>query len=48
MSIIMRAHTSIDPNEIKACLEMLRATHAGTGFMHESFHREDPAQFTRK
>ena len=22
-------------------------THAGTGFMHESFHPDDPAKFTR-
>lgn len=27
---------------------MLVATHAGTGFMHESFHKDDAAKFSRK
>jgi meiotically up-regulated gene 157 (Mug157) protein len=26
---------------------MLKTTHAGTGFMHESFERDDPKKFTR-
>jgi meiotically up-regulated gene 157 (Mug157) protein len=26
---------------------MLRDTDANTGFMHESFHKDDPAKFTR-
>ena len=26
---------------------MLQKTHAGTGFMHESFHKDDPKKFTR-
>ena len=25
----------------------LKATHAGTGFIHEAFHKDNPAQFTR-
>lgn len=25
-----------------------RKTHGGTGFMHESFHKDDPTNFTRK
>ena len=48
MSIIMRGLTSTDDTEIKQCLDMLQHTHAGTGFMHESFHKDDPAKFTRK
>jgi hypothetical protein len=48
MSITMRALTSIDEQEITTCLKMLKQTHAGTGFMHESFHKDDPANFTRK
>jgi len=48
MSIMMRAFTSTDDAEIKACIEMLMRTDAGTGFMHESFHKDDPARFTRK
>ncbi len=47
MAIIMRALTSRDDAEIRECLAMLRATHAGTGFMHETFHKNDPANFTR-
>jgi meiotically up-regulated gene 157 (Mug157) protein len=48
MSIIMRGLTSSDDKEIKMCLDMLQKTNAGTGFMHESFHKDDPTKFTRK
>ncbi|MET0465000.1 MAG: glycoside hydrolase family 125 protein [Chitinophagaceae bacterium] len=48
MSIIMRGLTTNNPAEIKQCLSWLQATHGGTGFMHESFHKNDPAKFTRK
>ena len=48
MSIIMRAFTSNDENEIKTCIKTLMKTHAGTGFMHETFHKDDPNNFTRK
>ncbi|NIR45722.1 MAG: glycoside hydrolase family 125 protein [Gemmatimonadetes bacterium] len=47
LGIIMRALTSTDDAEILYCLRMLKATHAGTGFMHESFHKDDPSRFTR-
>lgn len=48
MSIIMQAFTSSSDQEISACIKMLIATHAGTGFMHETFHKDDPANFTRE
>lgn len=48
MSIMMKAFTSNDEAEIKWCIEMLMRTDAGTGFMHESFHVDDPTNFTRK
>lgn len=48
MSIILRAITSVDDKEIAACIETLRTTHAGTGFMHESIHKDDASKFTRK
>jgi uncharacterized protein len=48
MSIIMRIITSKDDNEILSCLKMLKNTNAGTGFMHESFNKDDPKNFTRK
>ena len=47
LGITMRALTSTDDAEILYCLGMLKSTHAGTGFMHESFHKDDPARFTR-
>jgi hypothetical protein len=47
MAIIMRALTSTDDQEIMGCLRTLRDTHAGTGFMHESFHKDRPEEFTR-
>jgi meiotically up-regulated gene 157 (Mug157) protein len=48
LSIVMRALTSTDDAEIRSCLLMLRATHGGTGFMHESFHKDDATRFTRQ
>jgi len=48
MSIIMRALTSTSDAEIKACIETLQRTHGGTGFMHESFHKDDATNYTRK
>lgn len=47
MSIMMKAFTSNSDAEIKECVEMLMKTDAGTGFMHESFHKDDPNHFTR-
>ncbi|WP_330443858.1 glycoside hydrolase family 125 protein [Flavobacterium sp. C4GT6] len=47
MAITMRALTSTDGNEIKECIKILKATHGDTGFMHESFHKDDPKNFTR-
>ena len=47
LGIIMRALTSESDREIARCLRMLKATHDGTGFMHESFHQDDPSRFTR-
>ncbi|MGM1430704.1 glycoside hydrolase family 125 protein [Sphingobacterium lactis] len=47
MSIIMRAFTSTDDEEIRQCVQMLKKTHGDTGFMHESFHKDNPKKFTR-
>ena len=47
LGIIMRALTSSDDKEILYCLRMLKNTHAGTGFMHEAFDKDDPKKFTR-
>ena len=48
MSIMMKAFTSTDDAEIKTCIKMLMDTDAGTGFMHESFHKDDASNFTRE
>lgn len=48
MSIIMRGLTSNNDQEISKCIAVLTRTHGGTGFMHESFHKDDPTKFTRK
>jgi len=48
ISLIMRALTSDDDDEILLMLRYLKNTHAGTGFMHESFHKDDASDFTRK
>lgn len=47
MSIITRGLLSDDQAEIRECLRLLKTTHGGTGFMHESFHKDNPAKFTR-
>jgi meiotically up-regulated gene 157 (Mug157) protein len=48
LSLIARALTSDDDKEIQYCLDTIKATHAGTGFMHESFSVNNPAHYTRK
>ena len=47
MSLIMRATTSTDEAEIRYCIETLRDNDGGTGLMHESFHKDDSAKYTR-
>lgn len=48
MSIMMKAFTSQCDEEIKECVKMLMITDAGTGFIHESFHKDNPKVFTRE
>lgn len=48
MGIILRAKTSDSEAEIAKCLGMLKRTTAGTGFMHESFNKDDASKFSRK
>ena len=47
LGLIVQGLTSTHPREIRECLETLRRTHAGTGFMHEAFNKDDPKKFTR-
>lgn len=48
MSIMMKAFTAADDDEIRACLQQLLCTDAGLGFIHESFHKDNAADFTRE
>lgn len=47
LSVIMRGLTSPHENEIVDCIKLLKSSHANTGFMHESFDKDDAAKFTR-
>lgn len=47
MSIMMRAFTSTSDSEIRDCIAMLLHSDAGTGFMHESFYKDDASRYTR-
>jgi meiotically up-regulated gene 157 (Mug157) protein len=47
ISLCMQGLTSNSRDGRLALLETLMATDAGTGLMHEGFHKDDPAQFTR-
>jgi len=47
IAVVMQGLTSVTDEEIKSCLQILQKCHAGTGFMHESFNKEDAADFTR-
>ena len=47
LSIAIRGITSKDDEEIKLCLKMLQNSHAGTGFMHEGFYKDEAKKYTR-
>ncbi|MDD6751547.1 MAG: glycoside hydrolase family 125 protein [Bacteroidales bacterium] len=47
MSIMMKAFTSDNDEEIRQCIKMLRDTDNNCGLIHESFHKDTPARYTR-
>jgi hypothetical protein len=47
LGVIIQGLTSDNDSEIRQCLHTLQKTHAGTGFMHEAFHKDNPDKFTR-
>jgi meiotically up-regulated gene 157 (Mug157) protein len=47
LGVIIEGLTSTDDHQIGECLKTLQRTHAGTGFIHEAFHKDDPKKFTR-
>ena len=48
LGVIIEGLTATTDEEIARCLKTLQTTHAGTGFIHEAFHKDDPNNFTRK
>lgn len=48
MSLLMKSLTTDSESEIVHSLEILMKSDAGTGFMHESFHKDNVNDFTRK
>ena len=47
MGIILRAMTSTSDKEIEWCVRQLMKTHNGSGFMHETFNKDDASKFSR-
>lgn len=47
IALSMQGLTSTDPEECKMLLDTFVNSDAGTGFVHEGFHKDDPAKFTR-
>jgi meiotically up-regulated gene 157 (Mug157) protein len=47
LGVVIEGLTATNDAEIKRCLDTLQKTHAGTGFMHEAFHKDNPDKFTR-
>jgi len=48
MSITMKGLTSNDDQVIKGCIKSVKGTHGGTGFMHETFNKDDPKDYSRE
>ena len=47
MSLIMYGLTATRSHEVAWAIKQLKRSSAGTGFMHESFDKNDPEKFTR-
>ncbi len=47
LGLIVQGLTATKDAEIRQCLVTLQKTHAGKGFMHEAFHKDNPDKFTR-
>ncbi|MFB5761604.1 glycoside hydrolase family 125 protein [Paenibacillus medicaginis] len=48
MALSMQALTADNEQEVRELIDMLVNTDADTGFMHEGFHPDDPADFSRE
>lgn len=47
IALAIQGMTSADEEARERLLELMERTDAGTGFMHEGFHADDPEQYTR-
>lgn len=47
IALAMQGLTAKDQAEKEELLDLMERTDAGTGFMHEGFHADDPAAYTR-
>lgn len=47
IALSMQGLTALGEAEVKQVIDMLTDTDAGTGYMHEGFHKDDATQFTR-
>ncbi|MEK3779371.1 glycoside hydrolase family 125 protein [Paenibacillus sp. FSL R5-0810] len=47
MALAMQGLTASTDEELRSMIDMLETTDAGTGFMHEGFHADNPDQYTR-
>ncbi len=47
IALAVQGLTARDPEETRELVRTLTRTDAGTGLMHESFHKDDPTRFTR-
>jgi meiotically up-regulated gene 157 (Mug157) protein len=48
IALAIQGLTASDKEEKNRLLELLAATDAGTGMMHEGFHADDPEKYTRE
>ncbi|WP_437342358.1 glycoside hydrolase family 125 protein [Jeotgalibacillus marinus] len=47
IALAIQGMTSIEEDERKQILEVMKESEGGTGFMHEGFNTDDPGEFTR-
>ena len=47
IGLVLQGLTATDPAEVRGVLDMLCASDADTGYMHEGVNADDPTQFTR-
>lgn len=48
MALVMQGLTSVDPQEKRNLMDMIAATDADTGYLHEGFDVNDPRKYTRE